>query len=199
MTNRDVQAAERREQILNISKKLFLKNGYHATSMRNINKEVGLSEALTYHYFPNGKLEIFKAIVESGHKKSMSQIQTVIKKFQDHMPLKDALVIYGKNIHTIFADDESVIPLVIREHNLLDKSEYKFINDTTQKLIDTFVSYLNNLKIKPQLKTFNLRLGILQYTYNFTTSSIFGESLFNDNYDEYINELADMTIKLWCK
>ncbi|EST11604.1 TetR/AcrR family transcriptional regulator [Sporolactobacillus laevolacticus] len=199
MTIRDLQAMERRKQILDVSKKLFLEKGYHATSMRMINKTVGLSEALTYHYFPNGKLEIFKAVVEAGHEKTIKQIQQVIQTFRDDLPLKDALITYGKTVHSLFAADDSIIPLVIREHHLLDKSEYTFINETTQQLIDTFISYLTSLKVKPKLKVFDLRLGILQYTYNFTTSSLFGESLFNDNYDEYVEKIADLTIKLWCE
>lgn len=197
MTSRDLQAMERRKQILDVSKKLFLEKGYHATSMRMINKTVGLSEALTYHYFPNGKLEIFKAVVEAGHEKTIKQIQQVIQTFRDDLPLKDALITYGKTVHSLFAADDSIIPLVIREHHLLDKSEYTFINETTQQLIDTFISYLTSLKVKPKLKVFDLRLGILQYTYNFTTSSLFGESLFNDNYDEYVEKVADLTIILW--
>ncbi|TGA98946.1 TetR/AcrR family transcriptional regulator [Sporolactobacillus shoreae] len=199
MTNRDLQALERRKQILDVSKKLFLEQGYHATSMRMINKTVGLSEALTYHYFPNGKLEIFKAVVEAGHENSIKQIQTVIQTFRHDMPLRDALITFGKTVHQLFATDDSIIPLVIRERQLLDSSEYKFINETTQQLIDTFAAYLKNPKVRPKLKSFDLRLGILQYTYNFTTSSIFGESLFNDNYDEYVSELADMTLQLWCE
>lgn len=199
MTSRDLQAMERRKQILDVSKILFLEKGYHATSMRMINKTVGLSEALTYHYFPNGKLEIFKAVIEAGHEKTIKQIQQVIQTFRDDLPLKDALITYGKTVHSLFAADDSIIPLVIREHHLLDKSEYTFINETTQQLIDTFISYLTSLKVKPKLKVFDLRLGILQYTYNFTTSSLFGESLFNDNYDEYVEKIADLTIKLWCE
>lgn len=199
MTSRDLQAMERRKQILDVSKILFLEKGYHATSMRMINKTVGLSEALTYHYFPNGKLEIFKAVIEAGHEKTIKQIQQVIQTFRDDLPLKDALITYGKTVHSLFAADDSIIPLVIREHHLLDKSEYTFINETTQQLIDTFISYLTSLKVKPKLKVFDLRLGILQYTYNFTTSSLFGESLFNDNYDEYVEKVADLTIKLWCE
>ncbi|MDN3954403.1 TetR/AcrR family transcriptional regulator [Sporolactobacillus laevolacticus] len=199
MTSRDLQAMERRKQILDVSKILFLEKGYHATSMRMINKTVGLSEALTYHYFPNGKLEIFKAVIEAGHEKTIKQIQQVIQTFRDDLPLKDALITYGKMVHLLFAADDSIIPLAIREHHLLDKSEYTFINETTQQLIDTFISYLTSLKVKPKLKVFDLRLGILQYTYNFTTSSLFGESLFNDNYDEYVEKIADLTIKLWCE
>jgi Transcriptional regulator len=200
LTNRDLQALERRRQILDVSRKLFLDKGYHATSMRMINNAVGLSEALTYHYFPDGKLQIFKAVVEAGHEKSIRQIQNVIQAFRDDMPLKAALITYGKTVHSLFSAEDSVIPLVIREHRLLDKSEYTFINETTQQLIDTFTSYLTESpEIKPKLRTFDLRLAILQYTYNFTTSSIFGESLFNENYDEYVQKLADLTIKLWCE
>lgn len=66
MTSRDLQASERREQILNAARQLFVQEGYHAASMRAINKKVGMSDALTYHYFPEGKLEIFNTIIREG-------------------------------------------------------------------------------------------------------------------------------------
>lgn len=64
MTNRDLLAAERKQQILEIAKRLFAEKGYHATSMREINKEIGMAEALTYHYFPGGKLEILNTVLQ---------------------------------------------------------------------------------------------------------------------------------------
>jgi AcrR family transcriptional regulator len=49
VTSRDIKAQARRQQILAVAKKLFAEDGYHATSMRMLNKALGVAEALTYH------------------------------------------------------------------------------------------------------------------------------------------------------
>ena len=74
MTSRDLQAVERRQQILDIAMRLFAENGYHATSMRELNKEIGMADALTYHYFPGGKLEILKAVLHNAQEERMRSI-----------------------------------------------------------------------------------------------------------------------------
>ncbi|EOR25407.1 transcriptional regulator, TetR family protein [Clostridium sartagoforme AAU1] len=55
LTNRDLQAIERRNQLLESAKELFASNGYHATTTRQITKNIGMADGLIYHYFPDGK------------------------------------------------------------------------------------------------------------------------------------------------
>jgi len=50
---RDREKSERREKILKAAEKLFKSKGYDATSMADIAKEVELSPATLYLYFPN--------------------------------------------------------------------------------------------------------------------------------------------------
>ena len=47
-TSRDHQAVERRDQILQGSKEMFAEHGFHGTSMRMINKHVGITDGLLY-------------------------------------------------------------------------------------------------------------------------------------------------------
>ncbi len=51
-----------RETLVNVSKKLFLENGFEKTTMRQIAKECGVNQALAYYYHANKAslaLEIF--------------------------------------------------------------------------------------------------------------------------------------------
>ncbi|WP_030676642.1 TetR/AcrR family transcriptional regulator [Streptomyces sp. NRRL B-1347] len=52
----------RRRQILDGAALCFARNGFHATSMQDVLKEVGLSAGAVYRYF-SGKEELIKAIV----------------------------------------------------------------------------------------------------------------------------------------
>lgn len=61
---RQDQAAETKQKILEVSRKLFAENGYGVTSIRKINRAAEQSNGLVYHYFPNGKADILKLLIE---------------------------------------------------------------------------------------------------------------------------------------
>ena len=54
-----------RQEILNAAKKLFLAQGYTATSMRQIARAVGITPAAIYNHFP-GKDEIFVSALQEA-------------------------------------------------------------------------------------------------------------------------------------
>src|SRR5271165_1534410 len=93
LTSRDIKAQERRQQILTVAKKMFAAGGYHATSMRSLNKELGVADALTYHYFPGGKLEILQTIVREGQDAQLAEIQALAPQLKDDLPLREALLL----------------------------------------------------------------------------------------------------------
>ncbi|MBC9714933.1 TetR/AcrR family transcriptional regulator [Streptomyces sp. TRM66268-LWL] len=55
----------RRRQIMVGARRCFARNGFHATSMQDILKEVGLSAGAVYRYF-SGKEELIEAIAEEA-------------------------------------------------------------------------------------------------------------------------------------
>ncbi|MFI6938879.1 TetR/AcrR family transcriptional regulator [Streptomyces sp. NPDC050418] len=55
----------RRRQIIVGARRCFARNGFHATSMQDVLKEVGLSAGAVYRYF-SGKEELIEAIVQEA-------------------------------------------------------------------------------------------------------------------------------------
>jgi AcrR family transcriptional regulator len=55
-----------KDRIIKAAFKIFTKKGYHATTMDDIAKEIGVSKAALYQYFKNKK-EILNEIVHSYH------------------------------------------------------------------------------------------------------------------------------------
>ncbi|HLY32093.1 MAG TPA: TetR family transcriptional regulator [Ktedonobacterales bacterium] len=55
---------ERREQILQAAIQVFVRQGYSAAKIANIAAAADTSHGLLYHYFPDGKEEIFAALIE---------------------------------------------------------------------------------------------------------------------------------------
>ncbi|WP_051624198.1 TetR/AcrR family transcriptional regulator [Clostridium akagii] len=63
MTRITKSAEERRQEIIDISKKLFSENGFDKTQVADISKEMGVAQGLVYHYFKS-KMEILYVVID---------------------------------------------------------------------------------------------------------------------------------------
>lgn len=54
----------RRDVILDVASRLFIDQGYAATSVRQIAEAAGMTEAALYYHFKEGKRELLQAVVE---------------------------------------------------------------------------------------------------------------------------------------
>lgn len=81
------QAEQRREEIISAAARLFCEKGYEGTSVRDIAREVGITEGLIYHYFPS-KADLIVACW--NHYQWHSPILRAIESAEDR-PLADVL------------------------------------------------------------------------------------------------------------
>jgi Transcriptional regulator len=63
-TNKTPNPDHSRKQIVSAAHRLFLEQGFHGTTMRQISKESGMALGSLYTYFP-GKDDLFKAVFEA--------------------------------------------------------------------------------------------------------------------------------------
>lgn len=70
------RAGTRRHEIVEIATRLFLENGFAATSMSMVAAAAGLTKASLYHHFP-GKEDLFAACVTDGYAAELSQLRTI--------------------------------------------------------------------------------------------------------------------------
>lgn len=89
---RQEQAAATRRKLLDSAGKLFAQNGYKGTSVRSINRNVGVADGLLYHYFPGGKEEIFMTIVKESMKNFEQELasEEMIAAYEA-MPIEEVL------------------------------------------------------------------------------------------------------------
>lgn len=59
---RQAQASQRRELLLEAALALFSERGYRGTSVRDITRRAGVTEAVLYHYFAN-KVDLWTAVL----------------------------------------------------------------------------------------------------------------------------------------
>ncbi|MCR4962924.1 MAG: TetR/AcrR family transcriptional regulator [Firmicutes bacterium] len=69
------QAEASREKLLAAALALFGEHGYSATGVRSINRLAGVADGLLYHYFPQGKKEIFQALIQNQAQELMEEVK----------------------------------------------------------------------------------------------------------------------------
>lgn len=96
---------EKRQQILDVASKLFLKHGLDAVSMSQIASEVGGSKSTLYSYFDN-KEELFLAVVLSGIAQMVAAGADSI--INPSLPFFEKLRILGEQYLTFTLADDAI-------------------------------------------------------------------------------------------
>jgi AcrR family transcriptional regulator len=164
MTSREVQAAERKEQILAVAERLFADKGYHATSMRELNKAIGMAEALTYHYFPGGKLEILHTVLQEAQEGRMKRISAFLDEiFQADLPLQSVLLHLITGLTEHIEADQHYFRIWFREGNLLTAEHRETLDNMTKQPFAALAAYLSALSAKGQVRPMDYALAASQF------------------------------------
>lgn len=203
MTNRDIKATERRQQILDTAKHLFAANGYHATSMRTINKKVGMSEALTYHYFPGGKSEILDTIIREAEKARADDIDESIKAFPDEISLREALSDLAKKLSERFEMNKEYYQILVREKNMLSQEQWAFLLNVGEQFMQTLVAFLEKRAALGQIREMDFMMAASQFLSHIGSLALhqimFGPGPVSENYLQMTEKIVDFTVELWSK
>lgn len=200
MTSRDLQAAERRQQILDTAKRLFAEKGYHATSMRELNKEIGMAEALTYHYFPGGKLEILKSVLQTAQKDRISKFVEFFRElFQGGAQLEEVLLPLIEGITQRIQEDQPYFQILMRERNLLGQELQDALNELTKQPFEALADYLSKLSDRGGVRTMDVEMAASQFlshiVFLVVREGMNGRML----RQEEMRRIADFYVQLWAK
>lgn len=139
----DVNGAGSKNRIIQAAVKLFSRNGYHATSVREIVDEAGVTKPVLYYYFKN-KEDLFIKIISESMAKTFYRLKTIceakFESFSDHL----------RAIEQIFYDHAKESPELVRFINSISYSGvYDDMIDFTGMWYRT-QDLLNNLFKKAQ-------------------------------------------------
>jgi len=96
---------EKRQQILDVASKLFLKQGFDAVSMSQIASEVGGSKSTLYSYFDN-KDELFLAVILGGIEQMVERSSDSI--IDPALPFFEKLRILGTEYLSFILSEDSL-------------------------------------------------------------------------------------------
>ncbi|HEV7217193.1 MAG TPA: helix-turn-helix domain-containing protein [Chloroflexota bacterium] len=108
---RELQAQERRNQLLDTARRLFAAKGVENTTIKDIADEAGVAQGLLYHYF-RGKDDLFWAII--GRDNPFPMMSEVFMRAGDR-PADDVLVEAGLRIYALLAERSETFRIVARE------------------------------------------------------------------------------------
>lgn len=196
-------AIERRQHILDIAKKLFAENGYHATSMRTINKAVGMSETLTYHYFPEGKLQILHAIIQALEESRANDIDNSIKALGDHLSLEGALSLIVQKMAERFEADKDFMQIMIQERKLLGMEQITLLSNIGGGFIKTFSEFLKKRAGQGEIRDIDFDMAVSQFLCHISMialqSILYEPSFDRDRYIKNVSGIVAFTAALWAK
>lgn len=202
LTSRDMQAAERREQLLAAAKSLFADKGYHATSTRMISQKIGMADGLLYHYFPDGKLEMLQTIVRDGHELRVKEIDEsqILVRDDPNVPLKRCLLHFLSAIHRILLADMELLLIQFREQELLDNHVTSYLSDTVRVRRSQMAKLLERRAALGQIRALDYEMAatqVMSVNMMIVFKALSGIDLIGDNLEAFRERMIDALLSGW--
>jgi AcrR family transcriptional regulator len=113
-TTRDIQAEERRMQLLDTALTVFATKGFNHTSMRDLARKANISQGLIYHYF-SGKEQLLEATLE--YFSFLPQLKQILKEKRDR-PLDEVAEVLAINFSSLLDQKSNLVKIFIQEAQL---------------------------------------------------------------------------------
>ena len=91
------ERVNRRDNIVDAASELFLRNGYDATSVRQIADVVGVTEAALYYHFKDGKRGLLEAVIGC----QIPDLINIVDECKGAETLKDFIVQFGQHMSAL--------------------------------------------------------------------------------------------------
>jgi AcrR family transcriptional regulator len=189
------QAEERRAQILDAACRVFSEKGFAGASMRDIAREVGVTEGLLYHYFDSKEQLIHATWRERSWRDSLERILSV----DDKVPLSTVLKEMASDfLHTLYKNrDMARMCAAEMQRNSELASHYLEKIQDNQKLIVEFFRKRQSLgEIKPETDV-EMAAGLLMgFSYSvFLLYNRENQKTWEHLTAEYVNRSVDLLMQ----
>ncbi|WP_164505977.1 TetR/AcrR family transcriptional regulator [Companilactobacillus insicii] len=144
MKKSDIQ----KQKILKAAQDLFAKKGFEATTTREINRAVGISDGSLYYYFPNGKKQILDMIVENGVVQREQSVNRTVLKVDNLEDFENQILNIYDEICEIFSDDDGyrAFMITIRERAILSNKQSEWISQVLTRIRENLVVGVKSVK-----------------------------------------------------
>jgi len=148
VSTREEQKEQRKQAILEAGLKLFVRNGYNATKISDIAKEVNMSVGLLFHYFES-KEKLYEELVRIG----LSGTQMAMDYNKDN-----PLLFFEKTASGIFKYIKEN-PTIARMFVLMGQANH---NEAAPQIIKDLMSQVNNITLSVPLIEAGQKIGSIK-------------------------------------
>ena len=120
---------ERRAQLLDAARQVFVTQGYHAAAMDDIADQAGVSKPVLYQHFP-GKQELYLALLDEGVDALVSSVQEALASTDDNRERVEAAI----HAYFDFVDDADGTYRLVFESDLTNVDEVRRRVDLADEL-----------------------------------------------------------------
>mgnify|MGYP002359895845 CR=1 FL=1 len=120
---------ERRAQLLDAARQVFVTQGYHAAAMDDIAEQAGVSKPVLYQHFP-GKQELYLALLDEGVDALVSSVQEALASTDDNRERVEAAI----HAYFDFVDDADGTYRLVFESDLTNVDEVRRRVDLADEL-----------------------------------------------------------------
>lgn len=180
-TRRELQKQERRNQLLDVARKLFAERGLENTTIKDIADEAGVAQGLLYHYF-RGKDELFWAIIARDNPfPAMSEILVTA----GDRPAREVLVQAGLRANQMLAERSDLFRIVVREFTIRPEMREGF------KMIEAIAVGLLTRYLESRITAGELRPHNPDITARMLMGSMLAGYLLRMPAESYVAEVVD--------
>jgi AcrR family transcriptional regulator len=175
----------RRDLIIQTATQLFEKNGYQATSTRQIAEAVGCTEAALYYHFKEGKQALLRAVMSAR----MPEVQAVMDQCSQATSLNEALQLFGERFEERTSGMRWLmmeLPQLGDEERVAVLETFSAIRHGLVTLVRRFVSDETNAD----------RIAWLIFCVGVGYQQLFAETAFREQTDLSMQELMETLMHL---
>ncbi len=158
--------ADKIKEIHGVVTRLFARNGYHNTSMREIARGLGMNQSSLYHYF-DSKEDILYALINDAMDDALNTLEEICKTdISPHGKLNRVLSFYTN----FYAGDQDRLRLLVNEQGNLGEDYRRVLIKKERRYVHLIQSILKALAdegrmkpVPPVVATFAF-FGMVHYT-----------------------------------
>jgi AcrR family transcriptional regulator len=179
------------ERVLLAADRLFAERGYAAVSLRDIAQEIGIRHASLYYHFPQGKEELYVAVMERRMRLYHAGLEQAIalagKSWQDQLYAAALWLLEQPALHLgrmMQSDMLAISPQAAEQLRVI-------VFDSLLKPLETVFHHAQGIRPEKQQRGATLAgmfLSLIEGIYNLPSQYVRGSKL------ELVNEVLDVLV-----
>ncbi|MBE5974052.1 TetR/AcrR family transcriptional regulator [Lacrimispora xylanisolvens] len=202
LTSRDLQAIERREQLLESAKELFALKGFHATTTREITRNIGMADGLIYHYFPEGKKQMLDIILKEFLDDRYLLVEAEIAALEETLSLKELLISLGNIFFAYIAKDKYVLQILLKEKSVFSDEYTERFSQHVSLLLGQTMKRVQVFVDRKEIRSFDIFMMVNQFwsaIYSYILQDVFfgNHSFYHSDREHYLIQVVEYTLLTW--